>query len=103
MYRFCIHFINSLVEEPGLEGASSTATLIIQRDAGSFTEVTVEWEVITSDAGRDISPTSGNVTFSERQTTGTFTISALGDEVMAYLSRLGSHLALLFPLSFLDS
>ena len=70
-----------LVEEPGLEGASSTATLTIQRAAGTFTEVTVDWEVTTSSAGSDISPISGGVTFSEGQTTGTFTVSALEDEV----------------------
>lgn len=75
-------FINFLKDEPGLEGASSTATLTIQRNAGLFTDVTVDWEVTTSDAGSDISPIRGSVTFSDGQTTGTFNISALEDEVM---------------------
>lgn len=75
-------------DEPGLEGASSTATLTIQRNAGLFTEVTVDWEVTTSDATSDISPTRGSVTFSAGQTTGTFNISALEDEVMFKLDIL---------------
>lgn len=75
-------FINFLKDEPGLEGVSSTATLTIQRNAGLFTDVTVDWEVTTSGASSDISPTRGTVTFNEGQTTGTFSISALEDEVM---------------------
>ena len=76
-----------------MEGASSTATLTIQRTAGTFTEVTVDWEVTTSSASSDISPISGRVTFSEGQTTGTFTVSALEDEVhniISYMTKISS-------------
>lgn len=68
-------------DEPGLEGSSSTATLTVERARGTFTDVTVYWEVTDSSAGSDISPTTGNVSFSEGQTTATFTISATPDEV----------------------
>ena len=71
-----------LSDEPGLEGASSTATLTVERDRGTFTEVTLYWEVTTPTAGSDISPTSGNITFIEGQTTATLSISALEDEVI---------------------
>ena len=70
-----------------MEGATSTVTLTILRAAGTFTEVTVDWEVTASSAGSDISPTSGRVTFSKGQTTGTFTISALEDEVCAIMVK----------------
>ena len=71
-----------LLDEPGLVGSLSTATLTVERARGSFTEVTVYWEITTSSTDSDVSPTSANVTFSGGQTTATFTISALEDEVI---------------------
>ena len=74
-----------LSDEPGLEGSLSTATLTVERGRGAFTDVTVHWEVTDSSADGDISPTSGSVDFSEVQTSATFTISALEDEVIVTL------------------
>ena len=70
-----------VLDEPGLEGSSSVATLTVERGRGLFTDVTVYWEVTDSSAESDIIPTSGSVNFTEGQTTATFTISALEDEV----------------------
>ena len=61
---------------------SSTATFTVQRDAGTFTEVMVDWQVTALNASSDVNPTTGSVTFSEGQTTGIFTITALEDEVI---------------------
>ena len=61
---------------------SSTATFTVQRDAGTFTEVMVDWQVTALNASSDVNPTTGSVTFSEGQITGIFTITALEDEVI---------------------
>lgn len=79
--KLVIYFSLIFSDEPGLEGSSSTASLTVERARGTFTDVTVYWEVTDSSAGSDISPTTGNVSFSEGQTTATFTISATPDEV----------------------
>ena len=77
--------LNLLSDEPGLEGSLSTATLTVERGRGTFTDVTVYWEVTDSSADGDINPTNGSVDFSEGQTSATFTISALEDEVIVTL------------------
>ena len=99
----CLHESTPLLfaDEPGLEGASSTATLTIQRDRGTFTEVTVSWEVTTSSATGDISPTSGTVTFSMGETTGTFTISALEDEVCTACSLLRRYIYIIISMNII--
>ena len=60
---------------------SSTATFTIQRNRGTFTSVSVTWNVTTPGSGADISPTMGVVTFEEGQQSVTFEIAALPDEV----------------------
>ena len=85
-----------LSDEPGLEGSLSTATLTVERGRGTFTDVTVYWEVTDSSADGDISPTNGSVDFSEGQTSATFTISALEDEVIVTLQL--SHTYITAPI-----
>ena len=57
------------------------ATFTIQRNRGTFTSVSVTWNVTTPGSGADISPTMGVVTFEEGQQSVTFEIAALPDEV----------------------
>ena len=70
------------LDEPGLDGAFSTATLTIRRDRGTFTEVTVFWEITEPSAIGDVSPTSGSITFADKETNRSFNIYALEDEVL---------------------
>ena len=60
----------------------------MERARGTFTDVTVYWEITTTSAVGDVDPTSGNVTFSEGQMTATFTITAIEDEVCTYIAKL---------------
>ena len=61
------------------------ALFTIKRDAGTFTQVSVDWEVTTVGSEVDIFPTSGRVIFEDGQDTGSFEIQALPDEVKVYI------------------
>ena len=68
----------SLVEPKDF--AVSTATFRVQRSRGTFTDVSVEWEVVSGGVA-DIQPIRGVVNFIEGQSSATFEISALPDNV----------------------
>ena len=51
------------------------------RDRGTFTDVSVAWEVTTPSAALDVTPTVGVLDFTEGQTSASFQITALPDEV----------------------
>ena len=51
------------------------------RDRGTFTDVSVTWQVTTPSAALDITPVDGVLVFTEGQTSASFQITALSDEV----------------------
>ncbi len=67
----------SLVEPR--DGETSVATFTVERSRGTFTDVTVIWEVVGG--GADLQPTAGVVSFAEGQSTGSFEINILPDNV----------------------
>ncbi len=67
----------SLVEPR--DGETSVATFAVERSRGTFTDVTVTWEVVGG--GADLQPTAGVVSFAEGQSTGSFEINILPDNV----------------------
>jgi len=70
-------FSFGVVEPPA--GGSSVVQYTIRRDRGTFTAVTVNWQVVGGDA--DIEQTSGSVSFPEGSLTGSFSINILPDNV----------------------
>ncbi len=71
------YYSSSLVEPR--DGETSVATFTVERSRGTFTDVTVTWEVVGG--GADLQPTAGVVSFSEGQSTGSFEINILLDNV----------------------
>ena len=51
------------------------------RSRGTFTDVSVTWQVTTPMADLDVTPTSGVLNFAAGQTSASFQIIALADDV----------------------
>ena len=82
VFSFAADSLSRVVaEEEGGTGVSLT----VQRQGGTFEDVTVYWEVEGGGNG-DISPTSGQVDFTEGQTQGQLTVTINNDQV--YISAI---------------
>lgn len=77
MFSFVTDSLSRLVAE---EDGGTTVTLTIQRLGGTFDDVSVYWEV-EGEENQDISPTSGQVDFTEGVTQGELTVTINNDQV----------------------
>ena len=77
LFSSILYYSSSLVEPR--DGETSVATFTVERSRGTFTDVMVTWEVVGG--GADLQPTAGVVSFSEGQSTGSFEINILPDNV----------------------
>ena len=67
--------------DSSVETLPSTTTLTVMRNRGTFTDVSVTWQVTTPSAALDVTPTDGILNFAAGQTSASFQITALADEV----------------------
>ena len=66
------------------EAGGTAVTLSIERQGGTFGDVSVYWEVEGGDSG-DISPIAGQVDFAEGETEGELTVTVTNDQVSRYM------------------
>lgn len=76
--------------DPSFITIPSTTTFTVMRSRGTFTDVSVIWQVTTPSADLDITPTNGTLNFAAGQTSASFQITALADDVsdVTYLTSL---------------
>ena len=59
----------------------NTAEFRVMRDRGTFGNVSVEWRIAQSDAGYDVTPTSGALSYTEGQSYALIAISVIPDDI----------------------
>ena len=77
VFSFAADSLTRLVAE---RDGGTTVTLTVERQGGTFADVSVYWEV-EGEGNGDISPTSGQVDFAEGVTRGELTVTVTNDQV----------------------